>query len=126
MTSGNDRDYEENLSRLKRQGVTGCNFIKAVWEGFSAEVTFELRMKDKRSRPLGCLGVGWRGGQHGAEQVQRQVWRLDRACCLNRETGVDSILSSCWLINYGRGKEQIAWAPPVAQSKDFELRSAGA
>jgi hypothetical protein len=38
---------------LERQEVTGCNFIEAVWEGFSAEVTFELRMKDKRNRPLG-------------------------------------------------------------------------
>lgn len=51
--------YEENLSRLKRQKTTVCNFTEAVWEGFSAEVTFELRMKDKRSRLLGCLGVGW-------------------------------------------------------------------
>lgn len=69
MTSGNDRDYEENLSRLKRQGVTGCNFIEAVWEGLSAEVTFEPRMKDKRSGPLGCPGVGLEGVQQGAEQV---------------------------------------------------------
>lgn len=71
-------------------------------------------------------GGGVEGVQQGAEQVLRQVWRLDRACCLSRETGVDSILSSCWLINYGRGKEQIAWGPPVAQSKDSELHFAGA
>lgn len=95
-------------------------------KAFLQRVTCELRMKDKRSRPLGRSGSGVEGVQQGAEQVERQVWRLDHACCLNRETGVDSILSSCWLINYGRGKEQIAWGPPVAQSKDSELHFAGA
>lgn len=80
--------------------MTVCNFTEAVWEGFSAEVTFGLKMKVKRNRPLGCVGWDVQGVQQGAEQVQRQVWGLDLACCLSRETGVDSILSSCWLINY--------------------------
>lgn len=87
--------------------MTGCNFIEAVWEGFSAEVTFELKMKDKRIGSLGCLGVGW-GTPSGSRAGAKAGVEAGCACCLSRETGVDSILSSCWLINYGSGKEQIA------------------
>lgn len=65
--------------------MTVCKFIEAVWEGFSAEVTSELRMKDKGSRPLGC--VGWNGGVHPAGSRAGAGAGVEAGFCLLFEQG---------------------------------------